>query len=70
VLVSPHVVHEISLHVVGTLANGFLVEFMDWAPPDLYEELPPCKDGEFRIPAKPGHGIALTADAEKKYKMG
>src|SRR5207245_2464062 len=34
VAVSPHVVHELSLHVVGALSNGFLVEFIDWTPPD------------------------------------
>ena len=34
---SPHVVHELSLHVVGALANGFLVEFIDRTPPDLFE---------------------------------
>jgi L-alanine-DL-glutamate epimerase-like enolase superfamily enzyme len=61
-------VHEISLHVVGALQNGFLVEYMDWAPPDLFEELPACKDGEFRIPAQPGHGIAITKEALKKYR--
>jgi L-alanine-DL-glutamate epimerase-like enolase superfamily enzyme len=68
VAVSPHVVHELSLQVCGALSNGFLVEYMDWAPPDLYEELPPCKDGEFRIPAKPGHGIAFTKEALKNYR--
>jgi L-alanine-DL-glutamate epimerase-like enolase superfamily enzyme len=68
VAVSPHVVHELSLQVCGALANGFLVEFMDWAPPDLFEELPACRDGELRIPAKPGHGIALTKEALRKYR--
>jgi L-alanine-DL-glutamate epimerase-like enolase superfamily enzyme len=68
VLVSPHVVHEISLHVVGALANGFLVEFMDWAPPDLFEELPECKGGRFRIPDRPGHGMALARGAIDKYR--
>jgi L-alanine-DL-glutamate epimerase-like enolase superfamily enzyme len=62
------VVHELSLQVCGALSNGFLVEYMDWAPKDLFEELPECKDGEFRIPAKPGHGIALTKEALKKYR--
>ena len=38
--VSPHVVHEISLQVCGALPNGFLVEYMDWAPPDLFDDLP------------------------------
>jgi L-alanine-DL-glutamate epimerase-like enolase superfamily enzyme len=54
--------------VCGALSNGFLVEYMDWAPKDLFEELPTCKDGEFRIPAKPGHGIAITKEALKKYR--
>jgi L-alanine-DL-glutamate epimerase-like enolase superfamily enzyme len=68
VAVSPHVVHELSLQVCGALSNGFLVEYMDWAPQGLFEELPACKDGEFRIPAKPGHGIAFTKEALKKYR--
>jgi len=68
IAVSPHVVHELSLQVCGALSNGFLVEYMDWAPKDLFEELPECKDGEFRIPAKAGHGIAITKEALKKYR--
>jgi L-alanine-DL-glutamate epimerase-like enolase superfamily enzyme len=68
VALSPHVVHEISLHVVGALANGFLVEYMDWAPPDLFEEMPECKGGRFRIPDRPGHGMALARGAIDKYR--
>jgi L-alanine-DL-glutamate epimerase-like enolase superfamily enzyme len=66
--VAPHVAHEISLPVVGALPNGFLVEYMDWHPDDLFEETPACKDGQFRIPDRPGHGIAITAAAMKKYR--
>jgi L-alanine-DL-glutamate epimerase-like enolase superfamily enzyme len=69
VLVSPHVVHELSLHVVGALPNGFLVEYMDWAPPDLFVELPLCEDGVFRIPDRPGHGMALEPRAREKYQI-
>jgi len=68
--VSPHVVHELSLHVVGALANGFLAEFIDWTPPDLFAEMPRCEDGHFRIPDRPGHGIALAQGAERKYRAG
>src|SRR5213596_223264 len=68
VAVSPHVVHELSLHIVGALANGFLVEFIDWVPPDLFEEMPPCKDGHFQIPQRPGHGMALAKGAKEKYR--
>jgi L-alanine-DL-glutamate epimerase-like enolase superfamily enzyme len=66
--VAPHVVHELSLQVVGALANGFLVEFIDWTPPDLFEELPACKDGCFDIPDRPGHGMALAKGAREKYR--
>lgn len=68
VLVSPHVVHELSIHVVGAISNGFLVEWIDWAPPDLFAGMPPCEDGAFRISDRPGHGLALTEDAERKYR--
>jgi len=67
IALAPHVVHELSLHVVGALPNGFVVEFIDWAPPDLFEEMPPCKDGCFRIPERPGHGMALARGAKEKY---
>jgi L-alanine-DL-glutamate epimerase-like enolase superfamily enzyme len=67
---SPHVVHELSLHVVGALANGFLVEFIDWTPPDLFVELPQCREGAFVIPDRPGHGMALARGAVEKYRSG
>src|SRR6266852_907064 len=69
IAVAPHVVHELSLQVVGALPNSFLVEWIDWVPADLFEGMPKCEAGAFRISDRPGHGIALTADAEKKYKM-
>ena len=70
VAVAPHVVHELSLQVVGALSNGFLVEFIDWTPPDLFEEMPECKDGCFRVPERPGHGMALAKGAKERYRSG
>jgi L-alanine-DL-glutamate epimerase-like enolase superfamily enzyme len=69
VRVSPHVVHELSLHVVGALENGFLVELIDWTPPDLFMGMPVCEDGHFRIADRPGHGLELPPEAERKYRM-
>ena len=69
VMVSPHVVHELSLHVIGALPNGFLAEFIDWTPSDLFEGMPACEDGHFRISDRPGHGIALAPGAALKYRM-
>jgi L-alanine-DL-glutamate epimerase-like enolase superfamily enzyme len=67
VAVSPHVVYELSIQVCGALTNGFLVEFMDWMPPDLFEELPLCNDGRIAIPQRAGHGLALARGAIAKY---
>ena len=67
IAVAPHVVHELSLQVVGALSNGFLVEFIDWTPPDLFEEMPKCSEGHFSIPDRPGHGMALARSAREKY---
>jgi len=68
-VVSPHVVHELSLHVAGALSNGFLVELIDWTPPDLFVEMPRCEGGHFQIPDRPGHGIALAPGAERAYRV-
>jgi len=68
VAVSPHVVYELSIQVCAALSNGFLVELMDWMPPDLFEEIPACAGGEIRIPERPGHGMALARGAIAKYR--
>jgi L-alanine-DL-glutamate epimerase-like enolase superfamily enzyme len=70
VAVAPHVVHELSLQVLGALSNGFLVEFIDWTPPDLFEAMPECKDGHFLASGRPGHGMALARSAKEKYRSG
>src|SRR5256885_15128492 len=53
--IAPHVVHELSLQVVGALSNGFLVEFIDWTPSDLFEEMPECRDVPFLVPGRTGN---------------
>jgi len=68
VAVSPHVVHELSLQVAGALSNGFLVEWIDWAPEDLFAEMPVPEGGDFLVPDRPGHGISLAPGAERKYR--
>ena len=68
VAVSPHVVHELSLQVAGALSNGFLVEWIDWVPDDLFAQMPVMDRGDFLVPDRPGHGMALAPDAERKYR--
>jgi D-arabinonate dehydratase len=69
VAVSPHVVHELSVHVAAAMPNAFLVEFIDWMPSDVLDGMPRCEDGAFRVADRPGHGLTLSADAERKYRM-
>ncbi|MFQ5955382.1 MAG: mandelate racemase/muconate lactonizing enzyme family protein, partial [Kiloniellales bacterium] len=69
VRVTPHVVHELSIHVLGAIGNGFLAEFIDWVPPDLFVEMPGHEDGSFLIPERPGHGMALAPGAAEKYRL-
>jgi L-alanine-DL-glutamate epimerase-like enolase superfamily enzyme len=66
---SPHTAHELSLHLAAALPNGFLVELIDWMPPDLFTGVPRCEEGSFRVPDRPGHGIALAPGAEEKYRV-
>ena len=70
VALSPHLIHELSIHVVGALANGFLVEYANWAPSGLFEELPVCQDGQIRIAERPGHGVSLAAGAVARFGAG
>jgi hypothetical protein len=50
----------------AALPNTFLVEWIDWVPADLFKGMPKCEAGVFRVSNRPGHGIAVTPDAEKK----
>ena len=68
--VSPHVVHQRSLQVAGALSNGFLVEWIDWVPEDLFAEMPVMQGGDFLIPDRPGHGMALAPGAQQTYRVG
>lgn len=67
---APHLVPELSAHVVAALPAGFAVEYMDWLPPDVFEELPQPRDGRLETPEQPGHGLALTTTARTKYRVG
>jgi L-alanine-DL-glutamate epimerase-like enolase superfamily enzyme len=69
VQVAPHLVPELSAHVVAALPTGFLVEFMDWAPPDLFVDPPRCVGGQLTVSDRPGHGVALVSTAIEKYRV-
>jgi len=55
--------------VSGAIGNGFLVEWIDWVPEDLFTEMPEIDKGDFLVPNRPGHGMSLAAGAERKYRV-
>src|SRR6266850_589734 len=57
------VAHAIKIPVATGENNYTRFEF-----PDLFEEMPECRDGCFRVPERPGHGIALARKAKEKYR--
>ncbi|MFQ5831044.1 MAG: mandelate racemase/muconate lactonizing enzyme family protein, partial [Candidatus Methylomirabilia bacterium] len=69
VALTPHLVHELSLHVVAAAPTGFLVEYIDWTPPDLLAGMPRCEDGHFAVADRPGHGLDLAPEAEREYRI-
>jgi L-alanine-DL-glutamate epimerase-like enolase superfamily enzyme len=38
-------------------------------PADVLDGMPRCEDGAFRVPDRPGHGLTLAPDAERKYRL-
>jgi L-alanine-DL-glutamate epimerase-like enolase superfamily enzyme len=68
--VAPHLVPELSAHVVAALPTGFVVEYMDWYPPDLFDDLPVPRAGLVDLPDRPGHGVSLRPGAVERYRVG
>src|SRR2546426_2399225 len=66
---SPHVVHELSLPVAAALPTSFLLERIARGPADPLEGIPQCEAVAVRVSDRPGHGISLRPDAEKKYRL-
>ena len=67
--ITPHLVPELSIQLAASLSNSFLVEIMAWMPDDVFDGVPKCEDGCFRLTDRPGHGLALAPDAKRKYGL-
>ncbi|MBS27908.1 MAG: hypothetical protein CL566_03150 [Alphaproteobacteria bacterium] len=67
VKIAPHLVPELSIHVLAAIPNAALVEVLAGAPDDLWEHPPEIVDGHMAPPDRPGHGMTFTAEALKNY---
>lgn len=67
--VAPHLVPELSIHVLVAIPNAALVEFLAGAPEDVWEHPPVIVGGHMAPPNRPGHGMAFSAEALKRYTV-
>ncbi len=64
--VASHTCTEVGTHLVAALSNGLIVEYLPWAQ-ELFQEVPPVKDGKLVLGDKPGLGLELDEAALAKY---
>ncbi|NNE83001.1 MAG: mandelate racemase/muconate lactonizing enzyme family protein [Alphaproteobacteria bacterium] len=67
VQIAPHLVPELSIHVLVAIPNAALVEFLAGSPDDLWVDPPQIVDGMMAPPDRPGHGMEFSAEAVKGY---
>ena len=69
VRIAPHLVPELSVHVLASIPNPALVEVLAGSPRDLFESPVEIVDGALALPTSPGHGVCFTAEAAKRYRV-
>jgi L-alanine-DL-glutamate epimerase-like enolase superfamily enzyme len=62
-----HLIPEVQVHTMAAIPNGLTVEYMPWSLM-LFEETPEIKNGEIRVPTKPGLGLEFDQSIISKYK--
>ncbi len=67
VQIAPHLVPELSIHVLASIPNGALVEFLAGSPEDLWRDPPKIVEGMMAPPDRPGHGMEFSPEAIKRY---
>ena len=48
---------------------GYMVEYLEHAPDDLWSEAFAIDDGFMHVPQVPGHGVDFSDDAKKRYMV-
>lgn len=66
--VTPHVFHEISVHLMSALSNGFWLEYMPWWEV-LFAQPPALVDGHLQASEHPGLGLAFNWDALERHRL-
>jgi L-alanine-DL-glutamate epimerase-like enolase superfamily enzyme len=64
---SSHLVHELSISLVGASPRGWAVEHMELLPEGLLTRRFQVVDGHMAVPDVPGHGVEFTAEGIARY---
>jgi L-alanine-DL-glutamate epimerase-like enolase superfamily enzyme len=59
-IVSPHMAHEVSSHLLSGMPGGGWLEYFDWFE-DWWETPVVPSSGRVTPPSSPGHGLRLRA---------
>ncbi len=65
--VTPHLAHELHVHLMGAVPNASWIEFFDWAPADLFSEVAVVQNGAIAPSPLPGFGVVFNPDALHRY---
>jgi L-alanine-DL-glutamate epimerase-like enolase superfamily enzyme len=69
VKIGPHLVPELSVHLLAAIPNAALVEVLAGSPEDLWRDPVEIVDGTLALPDRPGHGVEFSKDAVKRYAV-
>lgn len=66
---SSHLWHELSVSLVGASPAGWMVEYAELIPPDVFTRSFEVVDGTMEVPQAPGHGVEFTAEAMGRFAL-
>jgi len=67
--IAPHLVPELSIHILAAIPNAALVEVLAGSPENLFRDSVEIVDGMMAAPLRPGHGVEFSKDAIKRYMI-
>jgi len=66
ITIAPHLFHELMSHLLASIPNGLILEYMGWLD-DLWVEPHNPVNGMLRPPDRPGHGMAFRPEVLKEH---
>ncbi len=62
-----HLIPEVHVHLIATIPNGEIVEYMPWCR-NLFDNPPIPVNGEMTVPTAPGLGLAFTKAFDQGFR--